>query len=168
MALQTAHDKHAKGLADALDTRATMGERMRYVEKLLGDSADKHAKELKALKAAHDRHAADVASLKAGHDQHASVPERINYLEQLLGDSADKHSQELAAIKDAHAKFLAAHGKQSKDVDSLKALHAHHATMGERIHYLEKALGDSADKHAEELQALKAAHSKHADALTKH
>jgi len=162
--LKDAHSKHARDLEDH---HATVEERINYVEKLLGDSADKHAKELKALKAAHDRHASDLSDVKAGHAQHASLPERINYLEQLLGDSADKHAAELQALKEAHAKFVAAHGKHAKDLEGLKALHAHHATMGERMAYLEKMLGDSADKHYEELQALKAAHNKHADAMAK-
>mmetsp|Transcript_10058 Transcript_10058/g.27079 ORF Transcript_10058/g.27079 Transcript_10058/m.27079 type:complete len:424 (-) Transcript_10058:7-1278(-) len=166
--VQSLRDAHSKHAQDLLDHHATVEERIQYVEKLLGDSADKHAKELKALKAAHDRHAGDLSEVKAGLGQHASLPERIDYLEQLLGDSADKHARELQDLKDAHAKFLAAHGKHAKDLEGLKALHAHHATMGERIEYLEKMLGDSADKHFEELQALKSAQTKHADALAKH
>merc|ERR1719382_1816441 len=126
-----------------------MDERMRYVEKLLGDSADKHAKELKALKAAHEKHAGDtsrdMADLKALSTHHASIPERMDYLESLLGDSADKHSKELAQLKDAH-------GKHAQDLQALKGIHSTHATMGQRIDYLEKMLGDSADKHQAELK----------------
>ena len=33
---------------------------------------------------------------------------------------------------------------------------AHHATLAERVKYVEQLLGDSADKHAAELEALKA------------
>jgi len=87
--------------------------------------------------------------------------------ERLLEDSADKHANELAALKDSHKRMVEIHGKSAKDVDALKTLHAHHATMAERLDYMEKVLGDSADKHFQELQALKVAHQKHVDALTK-
>merc|ERR1712238_587648 len=147
---------------------ASLPERMAFVEKLLGDSADKHAKELRALKAAHDRHASDVSELKGGHAAHATLPERINYLERLVGDSADKHAKEVAALQEAHRKFAESHGKQVKDVEGLKALHAHHAGVAERLDYIEKFMGDSADKHFEELQALKGVHRKQSDTLDKH
>ena len=95
------------------------------------------------------------------------MPERIDYLERLLGDSADKHQRELAALKEAHTKSVAAHAKSAKDLEGLKALHAHHAAMGERIEYLQTMLGAVSDKHFEEMQFVKAVHSKHADALAK-
>ena len=58
------------------------------------DSADKHARELQALKDAHDKHA---KGLEATQDKHASVDDRIKYLEKLLGDSVDKHARKLQA-----------------------------------------------------------------------
>mmetsp|Transcript_30169 Transcript_30169/g.76232 ORF Transcript_30169/g.76232 Transcript_30169/m.76232 type:complete len:187 (+) Transcript_30169:3-563(+) len=92
----------------------------------------------------------------------------MEFLEKLLGDSADKHELAFQALYDAHNQFEAKCGKQAKDLDALKALHAHHATMAERLDYLEQLLGDSADKHATELAALKAKQAKTADALAKH
>merc|ERR1712110_606826 len=68
---------------------------------------------------------------------------------------------ELASLK-------AAHGQHAKEVEGVKGAHAKHASLGERVDYIEKLCGDSADKHADELAALKAAHSKHADELAKH
>ncbi|MBT8139618.1 MAG: hypothetical protein KJP25_07605, partial [Gammaproteobacteria bacterium] len=47
-ALKAAHDKHAQGLEESGDRHASVDERIKYLEKLLGDSADKHARELKA------------------------------------------------------------------------------------------------------------------------
>jgi hypothetical protein len=41
-----------------------MQERVNYIVKLLGDSADTHAKELKALKAAHNKHTSDLEDSK--------------------------------------------------------------------------------------------------------
>mmetsp|Transcript_83133 Transcript_83133/g.211624 ORF Transcript_83133/g.211624 Transcript_83133/m.211624 type:complete len:270 (+) Transcript_83133:3-812(+) len=163
-ALKESHSKHGKDLDEH---HATVQERIKYLEKSLGDSADKHTKELKALAAAHDKHASDLSGIQAVHAAHASLPERMDYMEKLLGDSADKHTLTLQALQDAHAKFQASHGKTAKDLETMKVLQAHHATMGERVDYLEQTLGDSADKHAEEVAALKAAHAKTQDALAK-
>mmetsp|Transcript_33690 Transcript_33690/g.98048 ORF Transcript_33690/g.98048 Transcript_33690/m.98048 type:complete len:184 (+) Transcript_33690:3-554(+) len=92
----------------------------------------------------------------------------MRYLEGLLGDSADKHERELQALRDAHAKFAAAHGKHAKDIESLRALQGHHATVEERLQFIEKAIGDSAEKHGAAIEKLRAAHAKHAAALEKH
>merc|ERR1719210_1377637 len=143
---------------------ATMGERVDYLEKLMGESADKHATELEALKAAHAKLANDhntrnskLSDLMArekdareGH--HASVQERLIYLEKVVGDSADKHAAEIDALKAAHSKHATAAAKQTKDLESLKQVHEKHATLEERLNYVEKLLGDSADKHADEVE----------------
>jgi hypothetical protein len=86
---QARRGRHAKDLEDlkAMSAHhATVQEHLNYLEKLLGDSADKHAQEPQALKDAHAKHASDLA-------HHASLPERINYLEKCFGDSADKHAK---------------------------------------------------------------------------
>merc|ERR1719464_1313862 len=89
---------------------------------------------------------------------HATLQERVDFLERTLGDSADKHQKELESLRVAHARHDAATGKHAGDLESLKAAHSHHAGMAERLAYIEKTLGDSADKHAREVAALKAAH----------
>ena len=61
--MKDAHLKHAKGIEDATDKHVSMEECVNYVEKLLGDSPDKHAKQLKALKDTHAKHAGDVADM---------------------------------------------------------------------------------------------------------
>ena len=134
-----------------------------------GDSADMHAKQLKA---AHDKiekiHArvascedtgSVVADLHKSHHQvsqehrdklstlHSSVSERLSYLEGLMGESADMHARELEALKTSHSRMAS----------EAKARDAHHTTVSERLDFIEKLLGDSADKHAQE---IKAAHSK--------
>jgi len=165
-----AFGKHAKEL-DALKAaqahHATLPERVDYMEKLLGDSADKHTAALEALKVAHDKHEAafckhtkEFEVMKAAHTQHATVGDRLDYLEKLIGDSADAHAAELAALKAAHDTHAAAFGKHAKAFEGLKAAHSHHATLEERLKYVESLLGDSADKHFAELEALKAAHAK--------
>ena len=55
-----------------------MPERMAYLEKKIGDSADKHAKELQNLKAAHDNHAKSVAD---SHEKHSSVDDIMIWLD---------------------------------------------------------------------------------------
>ena len=47
-------------------------------------------------------------------------------------------------------------------------LESYLCTSEERMDYVEKTLGDSADKHSAEIMALKAAHAKHAAVHDKH
>ncbi|CAE7636955.1 unnamed protein product [Symbiodinium pilosum] len=139
------------------------GERVDYLESAIGDSADKHARELESLKTAHSRLQTEA--------NHVNVGERLSFLEKAIGDSAERHSQELAA---AHSKLASMHARLSaceatgSTVDGLKKAHAslvadktardaHHASFAERLDYLERTFGDSADMHAKQ---LKAAHDK--------
>ena len=62
---------------------------MDYLEKTLGDSADKHLNELQKLKDAHSKHdaahgrtAKKLDALRAAQQHHATIAERINYPEQ--------------------------------------------------------------------------------------
>ena len=136
---------------------------------MFGDSADMHAKQLKAaqdkIEKIHARVASceetgsTVADLHKSHQQvnqehrdkisslHSSVSERLSYLEGLMGESAELHARELESLKTSHSRMAS----------EVKARDAHHATVSQRLDYIEKLLGDSADKHAQELRA---AHSK--------
>eukprot|EP00931_Biecheleriopsis_adriatica_P025225 TRINITY_DN15541_c0_g1_i2.p1 TRINITY_DN15541_c0_g1~~TRINITY_DN15541_c0_g1_i2.p1 ORF type:complete len:1858 (-),score=462.88 TRINITY_DN15541_c0_g1_i2:61-5634(-) len=170
---QMTQDKEAR---DVL--HASLQERLNYLESVMGDSADKHERHMKALeeqKALHAKLSSDVRNREANH---ASLAERVNYVEKLLGDSADKHAQEIAA---AMAKLDSAHGRiteermareahgaslevlkkaQSNLAADKQALDRHHANVTQRLDFLEKAVGDSADQHAREVESLKAAHQK--------
>jgi chromosome segregation ATPase len=165
---------------------ASVNERLDYLEGLIGDSVEKHAKEVAELKASHDkhavalsRHAKDLDQYKGGGQvHHASIEERLNYVERMIGDSADKHANELAAAQtklealqnrlqsvDRQAAAPAAVDVQRAHsaVASLKTtLDDRHNSLQERVDYLERQLGDSAEKHARELKALKDAHGRHA------
>merc|ERR1740139_262154 len=76
---------------------ATLGERVKYLEKALGDSADKHTAELNKLRDAHTKHAQDII----GHT--ATVDERLCFVEKLLGDSAN--NQGVAQIRRGQVPF---------------------------------------------------------------
>merc|ERR1712113_542956 len=102
-----------------------MGERLDYLEQIVGDSADKHAKQLKSIEMAHTKHA---KCLDDALSRHASVEERLKYLEDLIGDSSDKHAKELTALKNEHS-------MSSKDWEGINS------NMGERLEALEKAFG---------------------------
>lgn len=221
--LKRAHSQIAGDRAELDAKHASMNERVAYLEKLVGDSADKHSKELESLKSLHSRHVSDTKSthsslqailqqekefreqhhssiqarlnalensigesadrqareletLKGSHSRmfggHATIAERLSFVERQVGESADKHSQELAA---AHGRLEQMHGRIStmemhgSAIESLKKSHSsltkekadldlHHATLRERVDYLERTIGDSAEKHAKELEELKAAH----------
>lgn len=163
--LDTLHKAHnslqsQKAQQDAV--HASLRERVEFLESSIGDNADKHGKALAELRASHAKLVTDSKSKETAH---SSLTERLQYIEQLLGDSASKHAQELA---DARAKLDDMHARVSKcevqgeHIDSLKkaqnsmaggkaALEEHHASLAERVGYLEKALGDSADRHSAEL-----------------
>merc|ERR1712217_621923 len=82
---------------------------------MLGDSADKHAKELEKLKASHEKHSAalsksskyldDHKGQMAGH--HETLQQRISDIEQVLGLHADKHDD----AKEAASKLEAMHSR---------------------------------------------------------
>merc|ERR1719272_2487566 len=97
-------------------------------------------------------------------DHKASMQTRLEYMEGLLGDSADKHSKatdELAALQAAmNDKHAAASGDQAamsaqlaqlQSQLSLCAKSEHHASLEQRLEYLERLLGESADKHEKEV-----------------
>eukprot|EP00416_Gambierdiscus_australes_P013357 CAMPEP_0171121536 /NCGR_PEP_ID=MMETSP0766_2-20121228/102746_1 /TAXON_ID=439317 /ORGANISM="Gambierdiscus australes, Strain CAWD 149" /LENGTH=673 /DNA_ID=CAMNT_0011584321 /DNA_START=9 /DNA_END=2027 /DNA_ORIENTATION=+ len=152
---------------------ATIEDRVNLLEGLIGDSADKHALELAALKATANKHASD---LKARESHHATLEERMRYIEKVLGDSADKHDQELRA---AHAKLEQLHGRFQEErkardqhfsatrehlATEQGKREAHQSSVEERVAYLERSIGDSADKHAraaQELESLKGNHARH-------
>merc|ERR1712050_486065 len=167
---------------DAHGTRhASVEERIKYLEKELGDSADKHAKALSTLEASHkklegglDALHGHVNGLGDTHEKmHATVEERVKFLEKELGDSADKHLKqirELEALNDGHKKMgnrlddLHGHIKGMSDYVSSK----HHFSLEERVKYIEKEMGDSAEKHARALEEDDANHKKLNAALDDH
>mmetsp|Transcript_956 Transcript_956/g.3389 ORF Transcript_956/g.3389 Transcript_956/m.3389 type:complete len:609 (+) Transcript_956:886-2712(+) len=150
-ALKEAHDRHVQDFADSKEKHCTVEERLGYLERLLGESADRHAKELKALRDVHAKHAKELQDVKESHAHHASLPERIEYLERAVGESADEYFKEVQMLKAAHNKHDIAHGKYAKELEALKSAHAHHATIEERVGFLESLVNDSADNHSRDL-----------------
>lgn len=177
---QSAREKHHGGVKDLLAREseardahhATLSERVDFLESMLGDTADKHAQELKNLKSSHDKlgglltkQGSQLDGFDAHREHHASIPERMAYLEQQLGDSADKHSAELAALHKKVSQEQAARDKHHGNVKDLlaresEARDTHHATLSERVDFLEGMLGDTADKHAQELAQIASGHQK--------
>lgn len=173
--LQRSHDTLAAKKAELEDSHASMGDRVSYLEQMLGDSVEKHAKELRALRDSHSKHANDLDGLKSAHStKHSSVDERLDYIEQVVGDSADKHAEELAQLKSFHDSLhgrltaCEGHGSVLNELrdghGSLAAqkaqLEQHHASLKERVDYLEGLMNDSADRHAAKIDA---AHGKLTD-----
>lgn len=86
---------------------------MKYLEKQLGDSADKHSAALEALKAAHlkqetaiDRHAKEFDGLRGAQAHHASMAERLDILERDLRDASERQAQAVKQeLKTAYAKL---------------------------------------------------------------
>eukprot|EP00434_Breviolum_minutum_P046277 symbB.v1.2.041757.t1/scaffold8603.1/size5687/1 len=76
-----------------------------------------------------------------------SLEERVDYLEKLLEKSAEKHTQEIARFKD---KFLQMSGLMRDQVSGEQKTREGHASIEERLKYLESTIGDNAaltEKH---------------------
>ena len=72
------------------EQQVALQERVDCLEKLLGDTAEKHAHW-------EEMHVEQARLQKQQEEQqcehHSSLQERMDYMEKLLGDSADKHAQ---------------------------------------------------------------------------
>eukprot|EP00932_Pfiesteria_piscicida_P016979 SRR837773.3883.p2 GENE.SRR837773.3883~~SRR837773.3883.p2 ORF type:complete len:327 (-),score=171.65 SRR837773.3883:99-1040(-) len=159
------HGALSDQLANVARAHATVEDRVRYLEQTLGDSVEKHARELQALKTAHAQHAQGHKDQLA---RHATLEERLDYIEKTLGDSADKHAAVLASQQ---AKLEHLHGK-AQELEKNHAKHAnelaahkdkheqHRCSVEDRLAYIEKAVGESLDKHYREIDAVKGAHAK--------
>ena len=127
------------------DHKTSMEVRLEYIESLVGDNADRHAKELKSLgeqtSKQTESHGKDLESLGektsrqiddlhrkikncAQLEHHSSMEQRMKFLESCLGESSDRHDK-------------------------------HKTTIESRLEYLESLIGDTADKHYKELEAAK-------------
>lgn len=170
-------ERNGSGLKDLHGQHATISERVELLERMMGETGEKQAQDLIALRAAHDNHAnifsqhsKDYEALKS------SIPERLNYLEKIVGDSADQHQGKLDSALEQlghlHGRLSACeqHGNSLSKAhnDHKNGLLEHHATLNQRVDFLERMLGDSADKHQREIEDLKNNHDKHMSALSKH
>merc|ERR1712107_184335 len=91
---------------------------MGYIERTLGDSADKHEKSIEAVGVANGKHANDLKAVRdlmqSEKDKrdvhHASVEERILFLERAIGESGQarkriRGNQRLACEAERHAQI---------------------------------------------------------------
>jgi len=150
---------------------ATYEQRLMFLEKQMGDSADNHLKQIEDLERKHktlsnkmdDVHGTVKGEKEARTQHHASMNERVEFLEKFVGDSADKHEAAAKMLEGYQNKLKDVHGHLSKQQAELLARQQHHATMEERMEFLEKQIGDSADNHKkafDELESLKGKHKK--------
>lgn len=192
--LQSLKDRHAKHEKDTKAMQAThhatLTERVAQLEKLLHDTAAKHAAEVAAVGGRADQLHGRLATcesqtgalgeLRRGHtalagqkaalqDNHAVLKDRLGALEHAHTEQAERHAGEVNALKAAHRKLTTdTQAHQTKVAGQLaehgRSTESHHATVQDRLEYLERSVGDSADKHAKALEVHKTAHGKLADA----
>ena len=86
---------------------ATVQDRVQYLEKVIGDNADKHARELAAHKDAHSKLASEAKSAQVFHD---TLEQRIENLERALRDTTGKLDKKLTTTA---SKVDVVHGKMS-------------------------------------------------------
>jgi DNA repair exonuclease SbcCD ATPase subunit len=94
--LRTVHDELAQKNVELELNQAMISERIADLEQLIGDTANKHAKELKALHDPHNKHANEVETLKQAHV--ADMLGRVGTVEQMYGDVAGKHTREFSQL----------------------------------------------------------------------
>jgi len=169
---ETAQSK-IKDLNSQIDTeksknekhKANMEERLSFLENQLGDNYDKHSQTMSALEANHkklngamDQLHAKVKSDKGAIDnRHSALEELFESLRRAADDTASKHTKLSSTLEDTKDKLAEA----QKLLLETKASHGKHkATIEERLHYLEKEMGDSADKHMQVLEAMEKKHAK--------
>merc|ERR1711879_594131 len=128
-----------------------MGERLAYLEELVGDSVEKHEQ----LEVDQQEFRNQQDNIRSEH--HADVSARLEYLEKMMGDSADKHAEFEATHMKMQQRLDESHDKHAELADR----HHQHATLSERVDYLEQLLQDSADKHAQHAEELKRHADKH-------
>ncbi|CAE8681306.1 unnamed protein product, partial [Polarella glacialis] len=97
-----AHGSEIDGLKKAHDEHnATLKERVEYLEKSLGDSADRHAKEIEEVRKAHrerdGKHDVMVGKIEqlsrekeALHSKHSMMEDRLTHLAKTAGGSAEQ------------------------------------------------------------------------------
>merc|ERR1719512_339573 len=147
--LKKGHLDFQKNLANFTAHTASQEDRIKYIEKVLGDSVEQHKREIEDVKAAHSRlqgessrqaqnHGAAADKIDAMFKSHSTMEERVAYVERAIGDSVDKAAKEVSSLKAAHGTHNA----------SVRDVMGKHVALQDRMEYLEKAIGDSAEKHA--------------------
>jgi len=170
---ESATDKIAsspqRSLGGPAQTSSSLRSRLIFLERYIGESAEKQAK---AKAASTNPLLGKSPSVKVTSvvQQTTTVSERLEYVETVVGDSMEKHTRELAA---AHVKLdlfavRVANCESTRDhVSELKSAHdaltkeqaEKHASMKQRLDYLEKLIGDSADQYAKELAQTRKQHA---------
>jgi len=163
--LEEVHSK-VKGEKEARSAHhATIAERLEFLEKFVGESADKHERHLKEIESAKSRLAdmnGAVFGEKAAREKHhATMEQRLEQIEKLLGESIDTHSKSVRQLELKHGDLRglmdALHGHVKNDKESRNA---DHSLMNDKLSLLEVYMNDSASKHDKHLKEIDAAHSK--------
>lgn len=147
-------------LMDLQRSHSDMADRFGAFETGFGDTSNKHAQDLAAVRELQEQHGEQIGKHGSHLDtfhmhqkEHATLPERIEYLEQQIGDSADRHA---AAVEELHQKLAGEQAARDEHHSSFRNLLSresdergtHHATVNERLDNLERTFGDSDDKHS--------------------
>merc|ERR1712061_740368 len=112
---------------------------MKFLEDKVGDSAEKHWKEI--LDAKKKLGSMDQAiSQCAKQEHHSSLEKRMEFVEKELGESADKHDKHKTSMEDRMEFLEANHGDLHKVVAQC-AKTEHASSMDKRLGFLENMVG---------------------------
>jgi len=136
---------------------ASLPERLAVLEKRLGEATDRHAKQLKALAEAQKR---QMDHMKGASQSHASFEGRLASVEQGAAEVAEALRDEIRAVRKAQE-------RRTPEVPAPRSLGADGAALERRLASIEDFLGESADKHARVLEALRESQVKVSSVQTK-
>jgi len=178
-ATKDSHEKH----------RASVAQRLEFLEKQVGQSTNQYEQQTQDLKGVQTQAAAD----KALHQLHrATLDERLHTAETKLGDFSDRHEQAAQdlnstrqQLEDQIKAVLTEHEVFRSLASADKELHEqHHSTVGDRLKNLEQhilkleqetqdsvckrleeleaSIGETSEKHGVHAEQVKLFHDKHA------
>eukprot|EP00928_Gymnodinium_smaydae_P039578 TRINITY_DN27003_c0_g1_i1.p1 TRINITY_DN27003_c0_g1~~TRINITY_DN27003_c0_g1_i1.p1 ORF type:complete len:629 (-),score=185.07 TRINITY_DN27003_c0_g1_i1:304-2190(-) len=156
---------HVKDQGDARErSHGELLQRLLDVESYAEECSQRHTRDL------HGAMQAWQQPQESWERRHSGVDQRVQALERLLGDTQSKHGEFHEALQAHGRKFneeiksllasqTSAHGKLQQELlariasahgrvrEESEARERHHATVQQRLDFLERAIGDSADKH---------------------
>eukprot|EP00928_Gymnodinium_smaydae_P062449 TRINITY_DN46305_c0_g1_i1.p1 TRINITY_DN46305_c0_g1~~TRINITY_DN46305_c0_g1_i1.p1 ORF type:complete len:1332 (-),score=238.39 TRINITY_DN46305_c0_g1_i1:94-4089(-) len=137
--------RHARGMestqsaSDALQSsQMTIGDRLTALEKRAAHSAEMHEETNRRA----DNIQVEIKNnIVAREHHHSCMQDRIDVLEQLVKQTAEVHCQRMDDTQ-----------------KNIEHIHAHRATIEDRVVLLEKEMGSSVDRHEESKQRIQECH----------
>merc|ERR1719215_90411 len=137
-----------------------MAQRVDFLEKAIGDSADKHSKELNSLRESHAKHCQALEGMRSLHTLKDDLKELSSWQEEIRSRlaSCEKLGTTFLELKRSHADL----------VGSKNMMTAEHSNLRDRVDNLECMFADSTNRNVKEMESIKGSHAKHEASISRH